>query len=169
MRVPPSLLLALLGTACTIEPNDSAGAPCQTSSDCGDDPAYRCLADPDGARRCFAVFPPENERDAGPPPTPDAGPVFWCSDVEAILARYCAGCHVPDGGSGQVDFRLDIYETSGTVLGAKDKADRIKERMVRFKTMPPPEALLFPSDLERARVGAWVDQGAPFCADGGSP
>jgi hypothetical protein len=169
LRVVIPVLAALAAASCVIEPQDTAGKACVSSSDC--DPAYRCSPDLNGERRCLVVFPPEDERDAGGTPAPnDAGDIaYWCSEIEPIMNAYCAECHVPGGASNITFFRLDRYDSAGTVLGARAMADRIYERTVRFRDMPPIGAPQFPSLDERGRVAVWVDGGAPFCPDGGSP
>jgi hypothetical protein len=45
---------------------------------------------------------------------------------------------------------------------------RIKVRMVDFKNMPSIGAPQ-PTDDERDVVGRWVESGAPYCNDGGTP
>ncbi len=162
-----SLLVSALATSgCFISENAGPGHPCSEDSEC---PAsYRCATASSGQRSCEVLYPPVfQETDAG---TPDAGPVpTWCQDIRPILAATCvSSCHGADtSGSGQANFRLDMYESSGGVSGARDMAARIRARAVVDKSMPP-EGKPAPSDGERDLLSRWIAGGTPLCSDGGT-
>jgi uncharacterized membrane protein len=92
------------------------------------------------------------------PPRASGPPVSFVEASDIIRTR-CVGCHseaptddvfkVAPGG-----VRLDTPERM------KALAPRIKERACNLKTMPLANKTNMTDD-ERARLGAWVDQGAP--------
>jgi mono/diheme cytochrome c family protein len=166
---------ALVG-GCLIAVNEPAGSPCESRDDCigaGRDSLYDCVAPQPGAQRvCQLIYPPVGEPDAG---GVDAGPVtevFWCNDVEALMATYCVSCHGEDrSGSFNAALRLDIYDDDTTAMpplpGAFSKAANIKKRASDWKDMPTPGAMPQPTEEERARIAHWVRGGARRCGDGG--
>ncbi|WP_338865865.1 hypothetical protein [Myxococcus stipitatus] len=159
----------VLTVACTIDVADFTGKTCETASDCPD--THVCVAVRQGQGRTCEVL--------GPPGTPDgggdAGPVpTYCDDVRPILAASCvSSCHGADtSGSQQTTFRLDYYEPpdAGGLPGAFAKAARIRARTSTFQDMPPSgSAVTPPTPEQRAVVSRWVEGGAPFCGDAGSP
>lgn len=159
-----SISVAVTLVACAVSVSDFAGKSCEVAEDCPD--GYTCVAARPGAgRTCEALRLPELE-DAGTPPT---GPVpTYCNEVQPLLNAYCtSNCHSGDfSRSGQTGFRLDIYESTSSVMGAKDMAPRIKARASDQRTMPPPSNPL-PTEEEREIIGSWAAGGAPFCTDGG--
>ena len=164
-----SLLLvsALAASGCFISENAGPGRPCSDDSEC---PAsYRCVTASEDQRSCEVLYPPAPQvSDAG---SVDAGPVpTWCQDVRPILAASCvSSCHGSDtSGSKRTDFRLDMYEASGGVLGARDMAGRIKVRAVNEQSMPP-AGNPAPSAGERDVLSRWIAGGTPLCSDGGTP
>jgi hypothetical protein len=160
------LVSALAASGCLISENAGPGHSCSDDSEC---PAsYRCVTVSEGQRSCEVMYPPRPlDTDAG---TSDAGPVpTWCQDIKPILAATCvSSCHgATTSGSGRTDFRLDTYDQSGGVLGARDMAARIKARAVEQQTMPP-SGNPAPSAAERDLLSRWVAGGTPLCADGGT-
>lgn len=153
---------------CVVPVSDFAGKSCETAEDCPD--SYVCVAARPGAGRTCEVLGLPGFADAG---GPAPGPVpTWCEDVQPVLTAYCiSSCHgAVQTGSGRTDFKLDIYEGSGGIMGAKDMAPRIDVRAFRFRDMPP-VGNPAPSDEEREVLGRWAQGGAPFCNTdgGGSP
>ncbi|WP_224249170.1 hypothetical protein [Hyalangium gracile] len=154
---------------CVVSVSDFAGKSCEIAEDCPD--PYVCVAARPGAgRTCEALGLPGTTDGGGPAP----GPVpTWCADVQPLLTNYClASCHgAVQTGSGRTDFRLDNYETVGSIKGAREMASRLEVRVVRFKDMPP-QGNPAPSAEERELIGQWALGGTPLCndgADGGTP
>lgn len=163
----PVCVVAAAG--CFIAENAGPGHACSADSECPE--SYRCVTVSAGQGSCEVVYPPRpQEIDAG---TFDAGPVpTWCQDIRPVLAASCvSSCHGADtSGSHRSDFRLDMYEASGGVLGARDVAARIKARAVDLQTMPPADAgVPAPSEDQRELLTRWMAGGTPFCSDGGTP
>ncbi|PTL77356.1 hypothetical protein DAT35_45510 [Vitiosangium sp. GDMCC 1.1324] len=160
------LVSALASSGCFISENTGPGHPCSDDSECPT--SYRCVTASPGNASCEVVYPPlPQEADSG---TPDAGPVpTWCRDIRPILAASCvASCHGADtSGSHRTDFRLDQYEASGGVLGARDLAARIKVRAVDQQSMPP-AGNPAPSAEQRELLTRWIAGGTPSCSDGGT-
>lgn len=152
--------------ACAIEVDGAMGKRCITANDCPD-PLVCVAARPGEGRTCEALALPEE----GPVGDVDAGVVYYCGAVDQALDTYCAACHGTDrSGSGNLPFRLDVYEDDpdAGLQGAFTKAARIKVRTVDFRDMPPPGSPQ-PSEEERQLIGAWVRSGAQLCGadDGG--
>lgn len=86
------------------------------------------------------------------------GPRVSTAEVQAIVARRCVACH-SDAPTDDV-FRV---APSGVKLQTLDQlralAPRLKERAFNQKTMPLANKTQMTDD-ERARLAAWVDQGA---------
>ncbi len=110
------------------------------------------------------------------PLTPDAGSVAeqpdagtpvptYCRDIKPILDRTCvSSCHGErNDGSGETDFRLDVWEQADGGKGVFAMAERIRIRTSEYETMPPPDASAFPTFRERDLISQWVKAGAPFC------
>ena len=70
-------------------------------------------------------------------------------DIKPIFEAKCAMCHHP----GWADKNWLNYD-----IAKRDK-DRIKQRVVKEKTMPPGNITDL-SEEERELIGKWVDQGA---------
>ncbi|MCY1079141.1 hypothetical protein [Archangium lansingense] len=161
------LVSALAASGCFFSENPGPGRPCLDDSEC---PAsYRCVTVSADQRSCEVMFPPApQDTDAG---TSDAGPVpTWCQDVRPILTASCvASCHGADtSGSKRSDFRLDMYEASSGVLGARDMAARIRARAVVEPPSMPPPGNPAPSASEREILSRWIAGGTPLCTDGGT-
>jgi hypothetical protein len=155
--------IAVLAAACTLGTGTFAGKTCSTNVDCPS--PYVCAQVRPGERTCellqgVEVFDPAA-----------AVPADYCHDVKPVLDRTCiVNCHgeVKDYPGSPPGFRLDRYETVGTVLGAGAKAGTIKLR-VDQDTMPPMEpSLMRPTQAEKLILTRWVNAGAPQCLDGGS-
>lgn len=159
-----ALSLGLLGlwaaaVGCTIEAPDFAGKSCESAADCPS--SFSCVAARPGAGRTCEVL-------AGPGVSTPTGPVpTWCKDIQPVLAASCvASCHgITTAGSGRTDFRLDLYDASGGVLGARQMAPNVRARAVAH-TMPP-AGNPAPSEAEIALIDRWATGGAPLCGDAG--
>jgi len=159
------LVSAVVGLAgCLVDETDGTATPCGEDTDCPG--THRCVTLSADTRVCELIYPPRDtsagNTDAG---TPDAGPVpTWCNDVQPLMNKTCvASCHGEvNRDSGKKDFRLDRYETVGGVLGAKDKAERIKVRAVEQRSMPP-SAPYF-STAEQTVLLRWIAAGTPECS-----
>src|SRR5712692_10166463 len=156
-RIASLAALAWLGMAvvmggCMVPDVEFTGKTCQVASDCPS--SHTCV--PATQASCL----PASQRCCQPL---SAATPFYCSDVKTILDSYCVStCHGEiNTGSGQTTFRLDYYELDGGLPGARVQAPRIKARAADQKTMPP-VGVAAPFDSQRATLGRWVDQGAPF-------
>jgi len=95
--------------------------------------------------------------------------------IKPILSDRCFTCHGPDPGTREADLRLDIPEGFVEKLGE----ERDRQAIVRGKPhkselikrinhedpnelMPPPESNLMLTDLEKALLEKWIDQGAEW-------
>lgn len=84
-------------------------------------------------------------------------------DVKPILDANCIMCHTtPPGNGAPSSFRLDICETEGDWLGARDKAERIVAR-TGDGTMPQGGSPLPQSDLDT--LANWLADSAPCDGD----
>jgi mono/diheme cytochrome c family protein len=83
-------------------------------------------------------------------------------DVYALFHDHCLVCHgAPPNRGAPGYFRLDVYDDSGGVLGAKTMAAPVLGN-VRAGTMPPAARDgdgVGPNGL--AMLQKWVDNGAP--------
>ena len=86
-----------------------------------------------------------------------AGHVGW-SDVEPIVARRCVPCHARHPTNPAVTTAPNgvTFEERDTVYRWRE---RIRLRVVELRNMPLGNATGITDD-ERARIGAWIDQGA---------
>ncbi len=104
---------------------------------------------------------------------PDAGALLtptWCRDIQPVMAANCvSSCHgQTTTGSGRTDFRLDVYSSATSPVGAREKAARIKARAVDARTMPPTNRTPL-SAADRDLLDRWIDAGTPQCTDAGTP
>ena len=107
------------------------------------------------------------------PPSPSSG-ADLARATHALLAERCFACHA--GSQQKGGLRLDSREgllrggDSGPALRSGDSAGSLLVRMVSGKEpgkrMPPTGELLSPRQV--ALLRAWIDQGAPAPAAGGS-
>jgi hypothetical protein len=158
-------IAAMVVVGCVVSVSDFAGKSCETAEDCPD--PYVCVAARPGAGRTCEALGLPGFADGGS--DPDPGPVpTWCADVQPLVTAYCiSSCHGTEkGGSGQLDFQLDMYESANGLKGAREMAPRVEVRAFRFKDMPP-AGNPAPTAEEREVLGRWAQGGAPFCNDGG--
>lgn len=113
--------------------------------------------------------------DGGEPPLKPVDPnnstgPFYCTDVKPLLDLHCASCHTsPSAGGAPSSFRLDYYapEDASGLPGAYAKALRIVARVTAPSGQMPPSGPL--SAADQATLAAWVEAGAPECADVAPP
>ena len=61
----------------------------------------------------------------------------FAADVKPLLADHCLLCHgYPPRRNAPSSFRLDVYDDTNGVRGAKSEADRLVQSVLRGK-MPP--------------------------------
>ncbi|MDB4474485.1 PSD1 and planctomycete cytochrome C domain-containing protein [Opitutaceae bacterium] len=98
-------------------------------------------------------------------------------DVRPILSNTCFKCHGPDEKNNQSKLRLDLRDfaidphvnkagrtITGIVPGKPDESE-VWLRLTStdpVKIMPPPDALHQASDLDRAIIRRWIEQGAEY-------
>lgn len=98
-------------------------------------------------------------------------------DVRPILSNTCFKCHGPDEENNQSKLRLDLRDfaiaphvnkagqtITGIVPGKPDESEvwlRLTSKDP-VKVMPPPDALHQASDLDRAIIRRWIEQGAEY-------
>ncbi len=101
--------------------------------------------------------------------------VDFNSHVKPILSDKCFACHGPDLSSQKAGLRLDIEEGARALLGDdRDHAaivpGKLNKSHVYLKiisddpeiVMPPPDFHLKLSDLEKATIAKWIEQGATY-------
>jgi hypothetical protein len=86
-------------------------------------------------------------------------------DVRPVLSDKCFPCHGPDAATRQADLRLDTREglTASAVVPGDPQASELLRRIVSVDPdvrMPPPDSGLSLSEDERARLRAWIAEGA---------
>lgn len=86
----------------------------------------------------------------------------YSKNTKEILDTWCVSCHgeEPTGDSPDT-FRLDVYANEGDVRGAYAMAEMIAITATSSAGSMPPSGGAKPTDLERATLLAWVDDGAP--------
>ncbi|MCH2181392.1 MAG: DUF1553 domain-containing protein [Mariniblastus sp.] len=86
--------------------------------------------------------------------------------IQPILSDRCYPCHGPDEQSRQADLRLDLREGALQVVVPGDlSSSELWSRLTAQDedlVMPPPESKLSLTEEERERIGAWIEQGAPW-------
>lgn len=168
LSVIAGLVLSALGTGCLIEVSDFAGKSCDTSTDCPE--PYVCVRARAGQGSTCELLRLPGQATRKEEVAPD-----YCHDIKPILDRSCVSyCHGEENfGSSQTTFRLDVYESVGSVAGAKEKAARIKAR-----TQDPDDPLPMPpvgsevpplTPEERSLIARWANADAPYCLDAGTP
>lgn len=161
-----SLVFAAVAVGCWIDETPFQPTPCGPGRTC---PAFHeCVNSAEGIPLCQAAYP-SGRPDATVPPPP--GPFRdYCHDAYPLFDQYCVECHGPDQQLGVLRFRLDFYQTDAGFFGAQQMAPFIRREVFVFRTMPPQDAVQFPTPGERLIMAQWVDAGAPFCAppDGGA-
>ncbi len=99
-----------------------------------------------------------------PPVTPvddessHMGPVHW-AEVEPVFRERCVPCHSQHPTNSAVTAPPNgvVFETREQVVRY---ADRIRLRVVTLRNMPLGN-ITHITDPERARIGAWIEQGTP--------
>ena len=158
------VMVGLVAAACLVPVEDQVGQSCVRAEDCP--PPLTCVPLRTLPGRSCEYLP-------GPIISSgddllDGGGGTYCRDAKPIFDAYCVACHGELNVTG--DLRLDIYAADGgPVPGALDRADRIKLRTYDTRSMPPANALAYPSDNERLVVARWVVGGAVECGDAGTP
>ena len=93
-------------------------------------------------------------------------PVGFNDHIRSILSDRCYTCHGPDENSREADLRFDLgREHIIASSGAEVLKDLLVDRILSSDPeamMPPPESNLELSDLEKALLIRWVDEGAKF-------
>jgi cytochrome c553 len=95
-------------------------------------------------------------------PSAPANP-SWEQDVKPILAANCVRCHrSPSQNGAPMNFRLDVCDDVGTVLGAATQAGRVVARgsTEGLAAMPPPPAAGL-SDRQIEIIENWIADGTP--------
>ena len=95
--------------------------------------------------------------------------------IKPILSDRCFTCHGPDPGTREADLRLDTPEGFVEKLGEEKNRQAIvrgkphKSELIKRinhedpnEVMPPPESNLALTDLEKALLEKWIDQGAEW-------
>ena len=86
--------------------------------------------------------------------------------VRPILSDRCYACHGPDEEARKGDLRLDLPEDAKQVIKAGNlNGSSLVHRILSDnpeELMPPPESNLELSDLERAILIKWIEQGAEW-------
>jgi len=105
-------------------------------------------------------------------PTIAEDPLSYSRDVRPILAKRCFVCHGPDEAAREADLRLDSMEGATADLGGyraivPGDPDQ-SEAITRITSsddddrMPPPEAKMEMSDLEKETIRRWIAEGATY-------
>lgn len=154
---------ALAVTACLVPVESPVGKSCVRAEDCPQPLTCVPLRSLPGRSCEYLPGPAVRSRDD----ELDGGGGTYCRDALPVFDAYCTGCHGAQNVEG--NLRLDIYAADGgSVPGAVDLADRIKFVTYDTHSMPPVDALAYPSDEERIIVARWVVGGAVEC-DAGVP
>src|SRR3954470_20528989 len=101
------------------------------------------------------------------------GPVGYRRDVLPILSDRCFKCHGPDSASRKAGLRLDRPDAAtadldsgvkAIVPGKPSDSELIKRIMSKDpdEMMPPPDSGKVLSDVERALLRRWIEQGAKY-------
>lgn len=101
-----------------------------------------------------------------------AGEIDFNRDIRPILSEHCFACHGFNEESRQAELRLDVAESA---LANRDGTTPIKpgdlaasEVWARINSdddgtlMPPPDANLPLSAADKAKLKAWIEQGAKY-------
>lgn len=85
-------------------------------------------------------------------------------DVQPLLSDRCFACHGPDAARRKADLRLDLEESARDVLDGGERSE-LAQRILSDDTrhvMPPPSVKRPLEPHERAKLLAWLEQGAPY-------
>lgn len=93
-------------------------------------------------------------------------------DIKPILADRCFSCHGPDDKARKADLRLDLEDHAKATLSSGGRAisnSLKRSELVKHilstdpdEMMPPPDSKLSLTDLEKAKLIKWIDQGADY-------
>jgi len=98
-----------------------------------------------------------------------ADEVDFNRDVRPILSDLCFTCHGPDADTREADLRLDqessVFakrETPLIVRGQPLESELIRRILSKDddERMPPPNSKKQPTDLQKATLQRWIEQGA---------
>jgi hypothetical protein len=89
--------------------------------------------------------------------------------IRPILAEYCFQCHGPDATQRGGDLRLDVEEAakeSAISAGKSAESEMIHriESSDADSVMPPPETGKTLTEIEKALLRQWIDEGAKYSA-----
>src|SRR5687768_16736235 len=73
--------------------------------------------------------------------------------VKPLLETYCYECH--GNGAHKGDVALDTLQTAGDLPADRQTWEAVLD-YVRTREMPPEDAAVHPSDLERDTVTTWI-------------
>ncbi|MEY4938690.1 MAG: hypothetical protein RIQ93_425 [Verrucomicrobiota bacterium] len=93
-------------------------------------------------------------------------------DIRPILAKNCFSCHGPDEKGREANLRLDLaasaYAERDGFIPLKPGDPANSEAWIRVtsanedEVMPPPKAHSRPSDAQKRKLKAWIEQGAKY-------
>lgn len=95
-------------------------------------------------------------------------PIEFNRDIRPILSDKCFYCHGPDAGNRQAGLRLDVREEAidyGAVEPGDPDSSLLIERIFtddEEMRMPPPDSHKELTDVQRALLRQWVEEGAPY-------
>ncbi len=85
----------------------------------------------------------------------DAGKRSFHKDVMPMLETYCIDCHDEENEEGEVNF--EVFASGRDAERDPDFWESVK-MLIEMKEMPPRKRKKQPSDAERAKVIAWIDE-----------
>ncbi len=101
-----------------------------------------------------------------------AAPLDYNRDIRPILSENCFSCHGFDEKSREAELRMDVQESAYkerdgvTPLKPGDlKQSEVWKRITSTdpdEQMPPPKSNLKLTDADRAKLKAWIEQGAKY-------
>ncbi len=104
--------------------------------------------------------------------TVQAEKVQFNRDIRPILSENCFSCHGSDEKARKAKLRLDLSEEAtrehknGTPIAPGDlKKSVVWERILsndEDEVMPPPKSHLSLTTTDKAKLKAWIEQGAPY-------
>ncbi len=101
-----------------------------------------------------------------------AAPLDYNRDIRPILSENCFACHGFDEKSREAELRMDLQESAYaerngvTAIKPGDlKSSEVWQRITSTDPdvqMPPPKANLKLTDADKAKLKAWIEQGAKY-------
>ena len=98
--------------------------------------------------------------------------VRYNRDIRPILSENCFSCHGPDEKARKAKLRLDLfaeatkeYKTGTPIVPGDLKKSEVWTRITsddEDDVMPPPKSHLKLSAADKAKVKAWLEQGAKY-------